>query len=558
MDILVTALLVAVVCALCWDCWIGRNEKGSSKERWILAATILGAAALRFIYLEQSALEHLEASYLFEAVKPESLFGVLTSRQAAEQMHQPLFPVMLRGWAALFGRSEFALRFLPAVFSLACVPLAWSLVRDQTQSARAALWAAALTAAAPLMVWYGRDCSPYALLGLMATVAACSASQALDSDSQRPAIRAALALTLAFYAHFHGAWVAISVGGWLLLHHRKAFWRTTAVTALLCLPWIGVMLTKLFTSVAGLHEDQPIMRYSHAWPEAAGEGGRMLLGTPAALLWVGAALLAAGLFFLWRKHRRLASLLLVSLGVAVVAEAHILWQLSAVKGIVYIDVRHYLYLTPLIAAAIAAIPYSAIAAGYLAIQLSVSAPMVSGLEKPDVRSAAQYIKKYAKPNHGVALLPAPWYQPILEHYLLGECPGLVHGRSHDAWWSYGSCKQSETPQEGSIYGFPGTPERIYQSTRRKNLEYLWVVDIRDHRFGLAVPPTDPQERFLCWEARKKALMAETRFGKWVVVSLYDMRRLEMLSPPPKAEKLLPKTVTSDEAWQLNCARFDSR
>jgi hypothetical protein len=552
MSILVSALILAAILALCIDCWRGRSERGTRAELWGLAAIMVAAAILRLIYLGQSSLEHLEASYLFEAVKPSSVWGVMVSRQAAEQMHQPVFVVLLRGWVQLFGQSEVALRTLPLVFSILCIPFIWSLLRDRCLKAAPALWAAALTGAAPLLSWYGRDCSPYSLLALASLLAFCMAMRASDSPGKRPAIATGLALTLAFYTHFHGAWVAVTVGLFLLFYERKAFWRTTATTALLCLPWMGVTLTKLFTSVVGLSEDQFIMRYSHRWSEAASEAGRMLLGVPAELIFVGLGLLLAALIFGWRKHRRLASLVLIALAVGAVAEAHILWQLKSAKGIIYVDVRHYLYLVPLMMAVVALLPYQSIAAGFLALQLSVSVPQVIYMEKPDVRAASEYIKKYAQSNHGVALLPAPWYQPILEKYLLGECDALIHARSYDAWWVFDSCTQHEMPVANSIYGFPGTAQRIYQSTRRKHLEYLWVVDIRDHRFGLAVPPTVPQENFLCWHARHKALLKEKNFGRWVRLSLYDVRRMEMLDPPPPVGNLLPKTVSANEAWRLDC------
>ena len=242
------------------DTWKTSSVDAEKNDWYALGAITALALGARALFLGESSLEHLEVSYLFEAIKPSSYWGVLTSRQAAEQMHQPLFPVLIRGWASVSINESF-LRVPSLVFSVACVPATWLLLRgefDRTTSH----WGAGLVAAAPLLVWYGRDCSPYALFAFLSVCAVISAQQAITEETPRAAIRCGIALALCFYTHFHGAWVCITLGLWLLWHHRRGFWRTTATTAVLCLPWVGVMLEKLATSVEGLTEDKPIMRYS--------------------------------------------------------------------------------------------------------------------------------------------------------------------------------------------------------------------------------------------------------------------------------------------------------
>jgi hypothetical protein len=283
------------------------------------------------------------------------------------------------------------------------------------------------------------------------------------------------------------------------------------------------------------------------------------MGGPS-LTWIALlALSVGGALFLIRRGHRLGSLILITLGIGFLAELHILWQLQRSKGILYVDIRHYVYAAPLLLLAIAALPRHVAAAAALGLQLVVSVPMVSALEKPDVRRAAAWVTSYADgPEHGVAFLPAPWYQPIVEYYVLGVCPELVHGRSHEGWWLTKDCFQSEDPLEGSLYGFPPNPERLHASSRRRQIEYFWVIEIRDHRFGLPVPPTDPMERYECWEERDKALMQRRSFGPWVTVSLYDAQRMAMLPSPPAYDEDQPvRTVTAAEAWELPC-RSSSR
>jgi|GEM_PF-6495544 uncharacterized membrane protein (UPF0136 family) len=554
-------VLSIALLALAWDCCRTHLQQ-AQRPHWIaLGAIATAALVIRLIYLSQSSLDHLEATYLFEAIKPEGLWEVITSRQAAEQMHQPLYTLLLRGWATV-STDEGFLRLPSTIFSVACIPLAFCLIRNDA-SRKAGLWTAALTAASPLLIWYGRDCTPYALLAMLSLAAMVSAQQTLESPSRWGAVRTALCLALAFYTHFHGGWIAITVILWLALQkdRRRILWETTAVTALFTLPWVPALFDKLATSVEGLSEDSMLMRYSHEPLEATSEAFRVLLGSPSPFWILVLVLVAVGIIALIRQESRLGVLIAIALGIGLLAEAHILWQLNRSKGIVYVDVRHYIYLVPLLAAAVVSVPvrgpvpfFRPAAVATLGLHLWMVWPMVTSLEKPDVRSAVAYVQSHAAPDQGIGFLPAPWYQPIVEHYLFGSCPKLIHARSHEGWWRLDTCEPLERPEENTIFGFPPTPERLHQSAQRRELTRLWVIDIRDHRFGLAVPPTDPQERFLCWDCREQArLQNPIFFGKWVVVEVFDARQLQECASPPKSnETKTSRSVTSAEAWQLEC------
>ena len=335
---------------------------------------------------------------------------------------------------------------------------------------------------------------------------------------------------------------------------RRVFWTTTGVTAVLCLPWLGPMLQKLLTSVQGLTEDKPLMRYSHDMSEALPEAGRLLFGGEHFTWLLVMVLAAVGAVLLVKSKRRLGRLVAIAIGVSIVAELHILWQLQQAKGIMYVDVRHYIWLAPVLAIGIAALPRTIPAGVVLVLQLWTAVVLVAQTPKPDIRAATDYVAQHATgPEHAIGFLPAPWYQPLVEYYLLGTCPGLVHGRSHEGWWSTADCTQYEKPRPGTLYGFPPTPERMHWSMRRQEVKFLWVIDIRDHRFGLPTPPTDPQERYHCWSEKEPALIRRKHFGEWVTVSLYDARYLQAAPKPPAEQpNAVIRTVTSAQAWELQC------
>ncbi len=151
----------------------------------------------------------------------------------------------------------------------------------------------------------------------------------------------------------------------------------------------------------------------------------------------------------------------------------------------------------------------------------------------------------------MAYLPAPWYEPIVELYLTGPCERLVHAHSREGWWSLDDCFYSEFPVERAVYGFPPSAQRLHWAARRTELELLWIVDIRDHRFGLKTPPTTLQEQWHCWTAKDDALVRQREFDG-VTLSVYDARRLQAVPDPPAPPDSAPRTVTSEQSWELPC------
>jgi uncharacterized membrane protein len=100
----------------------------------------------------------------YQHVAPgRGVLETLVSVMRSDTHNPPLYPLLLRLWAAALGDSVAALRALSALCSVLALPLAWWLGRELFNSSRAGWLAAGLMAASPLHVLYAQEARSYSL-----------------------------------------------------------------------------------------------------------------------------------------------------------------------------------------------------------------------------------------------------------------------------------------------------------------------------------------------------------------------------------------------------------
>lgn len=93
----------------------------------------------------------------------------LTRQDLIENVHGPLFALVVHAWCALAGGSDAALRAPSAWCGVATVPaMAW--LSSRWLGRETAGWAAWLTAGSPFLVWYSQEARPYSMLILLVCV----------------------------------------------------------------------------------------------------------------------------------------------------------------------------------------------------------------------------------------------------------------------------------------------------------------------------------------------------------------------------------------------------
>ncbi len=170
--------------------------------------------------------------------------------------HPPLFYILLKGWAAVFGWSEFALRSL-SVLALGGSVLVAGLLTKRLFGARAMLFVLPLLVLAPFMLRYGFEIRMYALaslIGIAATYILVVALQTKDSTKQWLLYAAYAALVaIGVYTLYYLAllWIAHLVWlVWLTVQQKQSIvtsrWLLAFVASLvLFVPWLPSFAAQL-------------------------------------------------------------------------------------------------------------------------------------------------------------------------------------------------------------------------------------------------------------------------------------------------------------------------
>jgi uncharacterized membrane protein len=145
----------------------------------------------------------------------------------SRETNPPTYYLLLRGWIALFGDSEAALRSLSAAASILCIPVTYLLGRELAGKSRG-LAGALLFALCPASLYFAQETRTYALFMLAATVVLWAAAvYQRNSRSGKAIAFYLLSATLCLYLHATGLLLvlACACAVWLYLLSNGAITR---------------------------------------------------------------------------------------------------------------------------------------------------------------------------------------------------------------------------------------------------------------------------------------------------------------------------------------------
>ncbi|KAB8331950.1 hypothetical protein SD80_020750 [Scytonema tolypothrichoides VB-61278] len=211
-----------------------------------------------------------EALLSFQRINPEKNLGdTLKSLATEDPQHPPLYYVIARLWAQIFGTSVTAIRSLSVIISLLVFPCVYWLCRELFNVPFSVPFLAiALIAISPIHLIYAQEGQEYILWVVTILVSNASLLRALRLESKRqiPDFNVTwgiytLALALSLYTSLLSGFVVVAHGIYVMTM-TKFRWTTTTrlyTTASLLgflafTPWILVILTNLLQFHRGIAE----------------------------------------------------------------------------------------------------------------------------------------------------------------------------------------------------------------------------------------------------------------------------------------------------------------
>jgi hypothetical protein len=204
----------------------------------------------------------------YQELRGDEAFGVLFSTQTVREMvsetirtvepHPPLDYVILRGWMAIAGHGEFAVRFPSAAAGALTVAMAYALARQifgaaAVVAASVGVWASAFMAISPFQVWHAQESRMYAISTALAMATMLVLWLALEQGGWYRWVIYALLTTAHLYLHYYAFFVVLAQTAFVFAFWQRNRRRLIGFVAagigvlLLFLPWTALAWRVILT-----------------------------------------------------------------------------------------------------------------------------------------------------------------------------------------------------------------------------------------------------------------------------------------------------------------------
>lgn len=206
-----------------------------------------------------------------------SLTDMLVRKGVEDAQHPPLYYLLLRFWAEVWGTSPTSTRGFTALLSLLLFPAVYWFCMELFASSLVAWVAIALFAVSPFQLVFAQEAREYGLWAILSLVSSALLLRAIRSASWRNWVLYGVSMVLSFYTALFALWLAVGHFFYLLvidngnqlfklplrLGKRTILFIVTLVAALLFFtPWIYFVITSeglLNTSTSWIAVPLPLL-----------------------------------------------------------------------------------------------------------------------------------------------------------------------------------------------------------------------------------------------------------------------------------------------------------
>ncbi len=177
------------------------------------------------------------------------VMGTITGLATEEPQHPPLYFVLTRFWAQLFGSSKWAMRILPVIGSLLTFPAIYWLCQELFATPLVGWFTMALFAVSPMQLRYAEEVRQYSFWLALVLFASAALLRAVRQPTKLNWSIYSLLIATGIYCHLLTGLVVIAHGVYLIIQEQfrltQAGWRylVAAIAGLLlAMPWLWVVI----------------------------------------------------------------------------------------------------------------------------------------------------------------------------------------------------------------------------------------------------------------------------------------------------------------------------
>ncbi|MEH2456069.1 glycosyltransferase family 39 protein [Nostoc sp.] len=174
----------------------------------------------------------------------------------SDPQHPPLYYVMVRLWAQVFGDSPSGVRSFSAFISLFIFPSVYWLCLELFESPVVGWIAMGLIAVSPLQLFFAQEARQYSLWMVEILVSSAALLRAIRQENKINWVVYALTLTLGLYTHLFTVLVMIAHGIYVVIQQQFRFTKTllnyllvSIAAFLMLLPWLIVVIPYISTAL---------------------------------------------------------------------------------------------------------------------------------------------------------------------------------------------------------------------------------------------------------------------------------------------------------------------
>lgn len=214
-------------------------------NRWGLVLLVIAGALIRFATL---GVQGLWLDEIVTVDLSQRAIGDLLAGVQAGESNPALYYLLAGGWERVFGTSDVAFRSLSALIGTAVIPVVY-LAAKQLFSRRAGLFAAALAAFSPVLIWYSQEVRNYEMLVLFGALTFVCFLKALDERAHHWLWVWVVVSALALTTHYFSAFLIVAEALWLVA--RRPGSRRETVLPMGAIIVTGLALAPLLASQRG-------------------------------------------------------------------------------------------------------------------------------------------------------------------------------------------------------------------------------------------------------------------------------------------------------------------